>query len=288
LLIVVALAVGRPALGQELFEGQKAEERSPDHQGNWSSSLEGTDLPAAAVRQGESVALGELKAGFERRFPAGTHVELTTGMRYGATWLDASASLSLPDSLQHISVPLGAQCRFSDQWIATVEASPGITGDFREIHSRDLRVPVMGHIRYQAGPNLGVMLGAAYTGTEHLPSLVPVVGVWYQPQQQWLISLGAPVTGIRYFTAGGTQFFLEGQINATEYRLHDPSLGARVLTYRDLRSLAGVEIPLAPALKLALSGGYAGWRRFKFYEENRPDLGVEGTFVGRAALLLAW
>jgi len=74
----------------------------------------------------------------------------------------------------------------------------------------------------------------------------------------------------------------------SEYHLHDPSIGANYISYRDYRTLTGADIQLFPFVKLGISGGYAFARKFVFYERNRNDVNLDGAPFGRLDVMFTW
>lgn len=290
-LLLSLFRVDGSAPAQEFPEGatQSVNAEPPLREPAWNASLEMNLLPAARTGQGGGeVAAHELKTEVTRHYRIASRFQLSSGLRYALTRLDAPAELSLPDSLHSLSLALGAHFATDRQWLFGLHLSPGASGDFRGGALREVRVPVAAFARYQAGPALAVTAGVAYTGQEHLLPVVPLLGVLYLPSERWSLALGFPQTGIRYRGAGGVAYFWGAEFSGGEYRLHDASAGAKVVAYRDLRSVAGAELPLSRGTVLALSAGYAGGRRFDFYEGERALLRPGAVPFGRAELRYAW
>jgi hypothetical protein len=290
---VTTVFVSSQALAQEVEEAERQNgdvlslARRPQ-QSPWETTVETTWLPASTIRDsGGDVSMGEVKAGFTRRVAISPRLELSTGLQYSLREIDAPASAQLPERLQTLSVHLGAEYQLKDALALGVRVSPGLSGDFRSVDGRDVRVPVAIHATYQASDRLSLLGGLAYTGQNRLPVL-PVIGALYRPAEKWAIALGFPRTGVIYKPNRTTELFVAGEFSSGEYRLHDPSVGANIISYRDYRVLTGAEFRVASFLKLGVSGGYAFGRKFVFDEGNRSDVNLDGAPFARLEAKFLW
>jgi hypothetical protein len=240
---------------------------------SWESRVETTWLAGSEVRNsGGNLNMGEVTAEFTKRFSINPKLELSTGFKYGLREIDAPASALLPDSLQTLAVQVGAEYRKSDDLTLGFRVSPSVKSDFKAFESKDLRLLVEMHAKYQLNRKLTLLGGIAYTGEQHSFPVLPVLGVLYTPSERWGFALGFPRTKIMYMPYKGTELFLGATFSGGEYRLHDAAVGANVISYKDYRAVAGVELPLYSVARLAISGGYAFGRKFTFDEGNRADL----------------
>jgi hypothetical protein len=291
---ILAVFVSSYALAQEMdeVESQNGDvlsiAREPQN-ARWESSAETTWLPASATHgAGGDVTMGEVKAGFTRRFSVNPRLELSAGVHYSLKEIDAPDTARLPGSLQGLSVNLGGEYRTGDRLTLGLRVSPGISSDFKSFAAGDVRVPVALHARYRVSGALTLMGGIAYTGQDHSTPVMPVIGVLYLPSEKWTLALGFPRTGVMFRPNEKTELFVAGEFSRGEYRLHDPALGADVISYRDYRALTGAEIRLLPSVKLGISGGYAFARRFVFSEGDRSDLNLDGAPFGRVEVKCFW
>jgi hypothetical protein len=282
------------ALAQEIDEVEKQDgdilsiaekpRKSP-----WETSVETTWLPGSTVRStGGDLSMGEVKAGITRRYTINPKLELSTGLNYSLREIDAPESAHLPGSLQTLSVNVGGEYHTSDRLTLGFRVSPGLSGDFTAFDSNDVRVPVALNATYRASRALTLMGGIAYTGENHSFPVLPVIGVLYTPTKEWAFALGFPRTGVMYRPDKKTEFFVAAEFSGGEYHLHDPSIGANYISYRDYRALTGANIQLFPFVKLGISGGYAFARKFVFYEGDRSDVNLDGAPFGRLEVKFTW
>ena len=127
-----------------------------------------------------------------------------------------------------------------------------------------------------------------YTSGSHAFRVWPLLGILYMPSEKWAFALGFPRTGVMFQPRKGLEFSLGAESGAGEYHLHDPSIGANVISYRDFRGVAGVDVALASFAKLGVSGGYAFDRRFIFYEGSRDDVRLDSVPFGKMEIKFAW
>ncbi|HCE69322.1 MAG: hypothetical protein A2X82_08845 [Geobacteraceae bacterium GWC2_55_20] len=291
---IFAVLVSSYSLAQKIDE---AEEQNGDvlsiakrpQKSLWETSVETTWLPGSAIRgAGSDLSMVEVKAGFTKRFRINPKVELSTGVNYSLREIDAPETARLPGSLQTLSLNLGGEYHSSDSLTLGFRASPGVSSDFVSLNTNDIRLPVAFHATYQMSPKLSFIGGVAYTGQNHSIPVLPVIGVLYFPAEQWALALGFPRTGVIYKPDRKTEVFVAGEFSRGEYRLHDTSVGADIISYRDYRVLTGAEIQLFPFIRLGISGGYAFAREFVFYEGNRSKMYLDGAPFGRLVVKLFW
>ena len=291
---IFAVLVSSYSLAQKIDE---AEEQNGDvlsiakrpQKSLWETSVETTWLPGSAIRgAGSDLSMVEVKAGFTKRFRINPKVELSTGVNYSLREIDAPEIARLPESLQTLSVNLGGEYHASDGLKLGFRVSPGVSSDFKSFDTNDIRVPVALHATYQMSKRLSLLGGIAYTGQNHSFPVLPVIGVLYMPAEQWVFALGFPRTGVIYKPNRKSDFFVGVEFSGGEYRLHDPSMGADIISYRDYRALAGAEIKLFPFVRLGIAGGYAFSRKFVFYEGNRSNINLDDAPFGRLAIKFFW
>jgi hypothetical protein len=232
--------------------------------------------------------MGETMVGFSHRFVIDPKVELSAGMSYSLRTIDAPDSARLPDELHNLSLNLGAVYHVNDRLTLGIRVSPGAGSDFKAFSGGDIRVPVAFHANFQTSRTLSLMGGIAYTGMNHSYPVLPVLGLIYAPSEQWMFAVGFPRTGAIYKPDRKTELYTGAEFAGGEYQLHDPSVGAGVISYRDYRAVAGADFRVLPFAKLGIAGGYAFARRFTFYDGNRGDINLEGAPFGRVALTFNW
>lgn len=293
---IITVVASSHALAQEVNEVEKLNgdvlslaerpQRSP-----WEASVETTWLPGSRVHDiGGDLTMGEVKVGFARRFSISPQFELSTGLHYSLREIDAPDAARLPESLHALSVNMGGEYRASDSLTLGISVSPGLSSDFKSFATNDVRVPVSLHAKYQMSKALSLLGGIAYTGEKqnHSSPVLPVIGVLYLPSEKWEFALGFPRTGVVFKPNKETELFVAGEFSRGEFQLHDSSIGADSISYRDYRALAGAEIQLFPFAKLGISGGYAFARKFVFDEGDRSDINLDGAPFGLLAVKFTW
>jgi len=290
--IVILCAAASRAPAQEIEEVEKQPGTLPpgrEHRPPWEFSFGSTWLPGSAIHgTGGDLSMNEVKGQFTRRFAPAPRVELSTGLDYTARVIDAPDSALLPDSLHALSVNFEGEYRSSDALSLGLRVSPGLSGDFRSVTSDDVRVPVSFHARYRMSKAMTLLGGIAYTGQRHFIPVLPVLGATYSPAESWTLVLGFPRTGVIFRPDRGTELFAGGEFSGGEFRLHNPSIGANVITYRDYRAVAGGQFSLSPLVKVGIAGGYAFARKFAFYEGSRSDVNLDSAPFARLEFKFAW
>ena len=289
---IATLAASPWALAQETKETTRPDTEvvHPQQQPPLSEvTAETTWLPGSHIRgTGGDLTMGEAKAGFSHRFVIDPKLDLTAGMNYSLRTIDAPASANLPESLHTVALDLGAVYHVNDSLTLGVKVSPGVGSDLKGFSAGDFRVPVALHANFQASRTLSLIGGIAYTGLNHSFPVLPVLGLVYTPSEHWLFALGFPRTGAMYKPDKDTDVYLGAEFSGGEYQLHDPAVGAGVISYRDYRAVAGADFRLLPFAKLGIAGGYAFARKFVFYNGNRNDINLDGAPFGRVALTFNW
>jgi hypothetical protein len=144
----------------------------------------------------------------------------------------------------------------------------------------------MGSYSYENG--ITVIGGFIYRFGYHSMPLLPVVGLTYQPDPHWRIDLTAPRPGVTFISSQRLSFFLAGDFVNDEYGLHDDTVRAGSLTYRDYKILCGVDYLPANSAKLSAAVGYAFDRSIEFHDTTRQTLRLDDVPFVRLSLDLAW
>ncbi|WP_243688438.1 DUF6268 family outer membrane beta-barrel protein [Geotalea toluenoxydans] len=224
----------------------------------WQGSVSAAWLPDSDIRTiGGKLGMREVEVTFGRSYMLSPQASFSTDIAYSLRDLSAPAGAHLPDELHTLSVKLSGNYHVNKRTAVTVLASPGLNGDFKGIDTDNIRtqIGVLGF--YDKTEKLTLLAGVIYQqGNESIPVL-PVLGVIYRPNEQWTLGLAAPRPGITFSPNRTSSYYIGGEISGTEYQLHDKSIGAEKVLYRDFRAFAGAEYLLFSAVKINLSGGYA-------------------------------
>lgn len=264
-----------------------AEEQTSLHP--WNASVDLTWLPDSNIRNsGGKIGMQEVEAKFGRSYPLSPDFTLSTDFAYSLRKLDAPDSARLPEELHTLSVKFGGNYQLNKNTALTFLVTPSLNGDFKEIGTDDIRTQVGFMGRYNMSAKLTLLAGLIYQqGYKSFPVL-PIIGAIYRPNEQWTLSLAAPRPGVTYSPNQTSSYYIGGEFAGSEYQLHDASLGAKIISYRDFRALAGAEYILFSAIKVNIAGGYAFDRKFVFYDGSRDDVNIDdGPFV-RVGVNLVW
>jgi hypothetical protein len=237
---------------------------------------------------GGSLTMQEVDAGFSKKFSLNPRFELSTGLHYSLKNIDAPGDARLPTSLHRVAVNMGGSYRLNDNLTLGLMASPGLNSDFKVITSSDIRAPIGLHARYQVSQRLTLTGGLMYTIGNHELPLLPMIGAMYQPSEKWTFTLGFPRTGVMLKPNKTTEYYLGAEFGGGEYRLHDPTIGSNIISYRDYRALTGIKWVLSPVIELGVAGGYSFGRKFVFQDGTRDDVNVNSAPFGRLELKFLW
>ena len=264
-----------------------AEEQTALHP--WNASVDLTWFPDSNIRNtGGKIGMQEVEATFGRSYLLFTDFTLSTVFAYSLKKLDAPDSARLPEELHTLSVKFGVNYQLNRNTALTFLVTPSLNGDFKEIGANDIRTQlgIMG--RYHMSAKLTLLAGLIYQqGYKSFPVL-PVIGAIYRPNEQWTLSLAAPRPGVTYSPSQTSSYYIGGEFAGSEYQLHDASLGAQIINYRDFRALAGAEYLLFSAIKVNIAGGYDFDRKFVFYDSSREDVNIDDGPFARVGVSLVW
>lgn len=253
------------------------------------ASADLTWFPDSNIRNtGGKIRMEEVEAVYGESYRLSPDFTFSSDLAYSLRKLHAPGSARLPDELHTLSVKLGGTYQLSNDTAITFLVTPSLNGDFKKIGADDIRtqIGVMG--RYNMSAKLTLLAGLIYQqGYKSFPVL-PIIGAIYQPNEQWTLSLAAPRPGVTYSPNRTSNYYIGGEFSGSEYQLHDASLGAKIISYRDFRTLAGAEYLLFSAIKVNIIGGYAFDRKFKFYDGSRDDVKIDNGPFARIGVSLAW
>jgi len=255
----------------------------------WDAFTRTTALAGSGVNgYGGNLSMVETDVGFARRFEVNSRFELSSGLHYSLKNIDAPEDTRLPTSLHRFALNMSGAYRINDNFSLNLMVSPGLSGDFKVITSSDIRVPVAFHARYRVTPKLTIAGGLMYAIGNHELPLLPIIGAMYQLSEKWTLALAFPRTGIMLKPNKTTEYYIGAEFSGGEYRLHDASKGANIISYWDYRAIAGLKWKLSPIIELGVAGGYSFSRKFVFRESERDDVNVNDAPFGRVELKFMW
>ncbi|OGR28761.1 MAG: hypothetical protein A2X79_02025 [Desulfuromonadaceae bacterium GWB2_53_15] len=256
---------------------------------DWNSQMALGILPAADLEgRAASVGISDYRFRLVKNHKLDSKMTLTIGGGYGLKHIDASTSVGLPQDLHALFLEAGAHYGINDKSFVTLKVYPGLYSDFSDIGSDDLRLPVLALGGYAFDSGITLVGGFAYRFGNHDSTIIPAIGITYQLDERWRLSIIAPRPAVIYNASREMSFFVGGDFASDEYELKDRSLGAKVIKYRDYKVMGGVEYLPQPAVKLTGAIGYAFDRRFDFYDGNRSGMGIDNVPFFRLALDMGW
>jgi hypothetical protein len=223
--------------------------------------------------------------------------DATTMLSYGFAYrrhdLEATTSL-LPDQLAELTLNLGLQRRFSAQWSGAIFARPGLYGDFEDLGSGSLNLPVLMLFNYARHPDLVWNFGLNLNAFSDNPVL-PIAGVRWRFAPDWTFTIGFPQSGFSW-RHGETLTLRAGVgFNGGSFRVTEslgipgpgrPRLANTYLDFREVRVGFGADLSLGKGFKLVADLGAVTDRKFDYFDRDYRidgDAGIYGTLSLRAS-----
>ncbi|MEM9354259.1 MAG: DUF6268 family outer membrane beta-barrel protein [Planctomycetota bacterium] len=212
--------------------------------------------------------------------------------RFAVHYLDGPAAPELPPRLFDASVDFTHLRKFGDgPWAMNVGVNLGHYSDFEQSSSDAFRVSGRGFAVYEGTPGRKWVMGVVYANRAGA-SVFPAVGVTLEPNPDTkyelifprpriakrIASTGPPGLDERWVYLGGE---FGGGIWAFE---PDSAPGTTdVVSYSDLRILAGYERKVAGGLSHRFEFGYVFARELE-YESGIPDFTLDDSLLARIAI----
>jgi hypothetical protein len=258
----------------------------------WEVSADGIWLPDRNSSDAAGdVGMTEGKVKVARSFRVNSSLSFTPEISYSILSISAPATARLPDNLHTVTAGLRSDFSLNPNLSISFLLAPGIAGDFKEIGGDDIRVRVGSTVRYTVSDKLTLLGGLIYQQGYKGTRALPVLGAIYRPTDRWTINIAAPRPGVTYSVSRGLRLNLGAEMAGGEYQLHERSLGANVIRYREFRVSGGADFALARNIKGEVAGGYAFARRFSFYETfdaTRRNIEVDSGPFLRAGVKFLW
>lgn len=220
------------------------------------------------------------------RHSLGPTTMLSYGFAYRRHDLEATTSL-LPDQLAELTLNLGLQRRFSTQWSGAIFARPGLYGDFEDLGTRSLNLPVLALFNYTRSPDLVWNFGLNLNAFSDNPVL-PIAGVRWRFAPDWTFTVGFPQSGFSWrhnetLTLRAGVGFNGGSFRVTD-NLGSPGPGrARLantyLDFREVRVGLGADVSLGRGFKLVADLGAVTDRKFDYFDRDYRIDGDAGIYA---------
>jgi hypothetical protein len=283
-----------------------AEEDSPSHSAGelmsaapaekvgktWEITADGVWLPDShSTDAAGDIGMTEGKLKVARSFRVNSTLSFTPELSYSVLHVSAPATARLPEDLHTVTAGLRSDFSASPKLAVSFLIAPGVAGDFKTIGRDDIRVRLGSTVRYTLSDKLTLLGGLVYQQGYKATRILPVIGAIYRPTERWTVSVAAPRPGVAYSVSRDLRLNVGAEMAGGEYQLHERSIGADVIRYRDFRATGGADFTITRILKGEVAAGYAFSRKFSFYDvfdPTRRNIAVEsGPFV-RAGLKFQW
>jgi hypothetical protein len=256
---------------------------------DWNAQLSFGYLPSSELRGvNASAAISDYRFRLTRNVRLDSKTTLIVGGAYALKQINAPASAGLPQDLHSLILETGVNYRISERSFASLKLYPGLYSDFGNIGSDDVKMPVLALGGYSFDNGLTMVGGFVYRVGYHAAAFLPVIGIAYQPDPQWIFELVAPRPGVKYIPSKYLKLFLAGDFASDEYELKDSSTGAKALKYRDYKVMGGVEYLALPDTWLTVAAGYAFDRSFEFYDATRGNMRIDDAPFIKFSLDVGW
>jgi hypothetical protein len=250
--------------------------------------LSGTWLPQL---EDDGLGFGDLEAGVVFGFPFFRRdTPLLITPRYGVHFLDGAENFDLPDQVYDASFEFRHMRKFgAGPWAMDVAVTLGHYSDYEDDDADAFRVSGRGLAVYEAQPGVKWVLGVAYLNRAGA-SVLPVAGVIYdpdpyvsyelifpRPRVSWQLPWSDPAGGIEHWG------YIGGEFGGGVWSIERPSTGLHdLLTYSDVRVLAGYERKLIGGISPRFEVGYVFARQLEFDTQSEVDL--DDTLFTRVAV----
>jgi hypothetical protein len=198
----------------------------------------------------------------------------------------------LPNTLQAANLVIGLDTQFSDSILVRIEAQPGLYGEgFDDFEWDDANIPFVIGGTYIYSPNLQIVLGVGVDVNRKYP-VVPGGGIRWKIASQWVLNAVLPTPRIEFELNRQFTLYAGAVIKNQTFRVSDdlgtvggkPELNRAVLNYTEIRTGAGFDWKITPAVTLSVEAGYLPYREFDFHRTEIRYHHESGAAYGTVSL----
>jgi hypothetical protein len=213
------------------------------------------------------------------------------GLAFSRTEIDADAGMTLPDTLQEVSLSLGFRRELSANWGLAAYLRPGFYGDFEDLDGDSFNAPLLLLTSYRESAERMWFFGLNANAFSDNPVL-PALGVRWRFAPSWTFDLGYPRTTVMWDGGAGLKAGLLVAAQGGNYRITDslgvPAPGVARLAntyvdYNEFRAGLRLEKAWSQGLALEVEVGALLEREFDFHDRDY-ELDGGGGFFGTVAL----
>jgi len=211
------------------------------------------------------------------------------GLDYSRYDFDNSGGLPIPNTLQSASAIFAIEYLVHGRPAILIEALPGLYFE-HDIDADTFDMPARIAWAFKITNNVYAVAGASYAGFRKYPVL-PIVGVQWQINDAWTLSLIPPDPRIIYSPAKEWEFWVGGEITGGAFRTdsreveRNENLSNAVVTYTEYRAGLGFTYT-KPGWRVEVGAGYAFQREFDYHRAEERFKTDEGAPYLRAELQL--
>lgn len=189
------------------------------------------------------------------------------GIGYDETALSVPTGVPVPDRMEAITLRLGDQWQFADQWTFRAGIEPGIYHDGNDVKWRDVNAPFYAGVTYEVNPDLTWMFGLRVDVWSDIP-LLPGAGVRWKFADDWTLNLMFPKPRLQYAVNDCLTAYVGGDYRGGSYRTSQNfkvnRLNNEIVDHREIRVGAGADWNITGRLTGELEAGYVCYHRFEF------------------------
>ncbi|RXK54688.1 hypothetical protein ESB00_01975 [Oleiharenicola lentus] len=213
----------------------------------------------------------------------------TTRLSYGLNWerfdFDRAAVVVVPDTLQELSVVLGATHRLNTQWMLTGTIRPGVYGDTEGGGGDAFNAPLLLLATWVRSPELAWAFGLRADWFSER-AVIPFIGVNWKFAPGWEFSLGMPRAGVSYQAGDALKLTLGASVQGGNYHVAEDPRGPAIsslrvddttLDYHEIRVGLAADWKLNESLTLSAEAGVITDQKFDYFDRG---ITLDGGGIG--------
>lgn len=202
------------------------------------------------------------------------------------TFVDGPIRTDLPSDLYSVWVELQYMKKLSPRWALQFAVAPGLYTDFEEVDSDAVRITGRALAFYGLSQQTQIAFGVVYLDRENVSAL-PAVGLIHQPSESVRYEVIFPrpraLFRVKKTATGEGWLYLAGEFGGGSWSIQRESGASDVVTYGDLRFIAGYEWRNGDKRKVFVEGGWVFEREVE-YDSGLGDFDPNQTGLIRAGV----
>ncbi|WP_297764903.1 DUF6268 family outer membrane beta-barrel protein [uncultured Muriicola sp.] len=214
---------------------------------------------------------------------------LITGITAGSIGLGLYPSTMPRTTLYALSLRLGWNTIYSEQWSGTYLLIPKVASDFSSGFSRGKQLGAIGLLTNTKTNRLKYTYGLYLNREEFGLLVVPIFGIYYKSANNLFeANVLLPVkVDLNYELSATTSAGLRFDGLGTSYDIQNPGFSDHYVTRASNELYVYGQLKLTPSLLLRAKIGHAFFRNYKVYDsDDTIDLSLVGIFFGEDRTIL--